>query len=474
MSRIVIPYRPRECFVPYHDNTKRFGVTVAHRRAGKTVARINKLIRKAIECPLLNPKFAYLAPFYVQAKDIAWVYLKHYSAPLISMGGKINESELTVTFPHNNATIRLYGAENAERMRGLYFDGLSVDEAQGIPKKVLTTIILPTLADRGGWLDVSGTPKGWENLLGELVRLARQNPEEWFLQILKASETGIIPESELRQLRALMPDNEYNQEFECSFDAAITGAVYGKQMAQLEMLGRIKPDLYDPKLPVRTLWDLGLDDATAVWFYQQVGNEMRWIDYYENNNEQIQHYAEQVIGHKLIEKIEYDKDGKPYSVFVKGDVIEGLDRRRSYRYADHFGPHDAAHELLAAGGRSIVQQLFEMGIKMRVVNSTSQMNSIEALRKVLQLSWFDADYTKEGVACLKQYQFEFDEDKKVYRSKPRHDWSSHGCDAAEIGGQVWQAQINSAHKPEPKFINSATANDIFWPPASGQSTFERI
>src|SRR4051812_613665 len=109
MGRLIIPYKPREIFLPYHASDKRFSVTVAHRRAGKTVARINKLIRKAVECPLHNPRFGYLAPYWVQAKDIAWLYLKHYCAPLIALGGKTNESELSVTLPHNNALIKLYG-----------------------------------------------------------------------------------------------------------------------------------------------------------------------------------------------------------------------------------------------------------------------------------------------------------------------------------------------------------------------------
>lgn len=433
MTRIIIPYKPRQAFIPYHDSEKRFCLTVAHRRAGKTVARINKLIKKAVQCEKLNPRFGYLAPYYVQAKDIAWLYLKHYCAPLLAHGGKVNESELTVTLPHNNAIIKLYGAENAERMRGLYFDGIVPDEAQGIPKAVLTQIILPALADRQGWLDVSGTPKGWENLLGELLIIARANPTDWFTQILKASDTGIIPLDELLRQKALMPENEYAQEFECDFDAAITGAVYGKQIAEIEAKGRVLPGLYDPTLPVHTAWDLGYDDATAIWFWQVAGKEIRLIDYYENNGQDIAHYC---------------------------DIVS----RRGYQtYGDHFVPHDAANKLLAAGGRSIVQQAFALGIKMRVVAATSQMNGIEALRKVLESTWIDAEKCKQGIGALKQYQFEFDEDKKTHRSIPRHDWSSHACDAAEIIGQVMQEKIKPEDKPKPNFFPNITAKDVFWP-----------
>lgn len=442
MGRIIIPYKPREIFKPYHANTKRLALTIAHRRAGKTVARINRLIKSAAKCELLNPRFSYLAPFYVQAKDIAWLYLKHYTAPLAPYGLKTNESELMVTLPHNGAMIKLYGAENAERMRGLYQDGIVIDEGQGIAKKVLTSVIMPSLADRKGWLDVSGTPKGWDNLLGELVIMAKANPDQWFLQILKASETEIIDSDELERLKQLMPENEYAQEFECDFDAAITGAVYGKWMSDAEKDGRFKAGIYNPAIKVSTSWDLGFDDSTALWFYQIVGKEVRLIHYYENNGQDIIHYC---------------------------DYIKSL----PYDYADHFVPHDAAHELLAAGGRSIVQQAHAQGVKMRVVNATSQQNQIEAARLIIKSCWFDPIECKEGIAALKQYQFEFDEDKQTYRSKPRHDWASHGSDAFEIIGQVMKEELQPTEEPKPRFFEDLTAKEIFWPEEK-ESEYKRI
>lgn len=429
MAEIVVPYKPREAFLPYHESNKRWSVTVAHRRAGKTVARINKLIMAAMLCELQNPRFGYLAPYYVQAKDIAWLYLKHYCEPLIALGGKVNESELSVTLPYNNAIIKLYGAENAERMRGLYFDGIVVDEAQGIAQSVLTTIILPALADRQGWLDVSGTPKGWVNLLGALVKSAKDDPT-WYLQILRASETGIIPPDELSKLRALMSENEYEQEFECSFDAAITGAVYGQQIAECDKAGRIKPGLYDPSLPVNSAWDLGYDDSTAIWFWQLLHGEIRLIGYYENNGQDIVHYCDEL-------------------------------KSRPYTYGKHYVPHDAANKSLAAGGRSIYQQMLEQGLKgVEVVAATSQQNGIEAARKTLEICWFDTD-AAQGTEALRNYQFEWDDDKKTFRSKPRHDWSSHAADAFEIIAQVWRKQVVEVIQPPIyRTANNATFKDL--------------
>jgi len=395
-NKIVIPYTPRRAFMAYHDNNKRFGVTVAHRRAGKTVARINRLIKAAVLSARPNSRFGYLAPYYVQAKDIAWAYLKYYCAPLIELGAKVSEAELSIVLP-NGSMIRLYGADNAERMRGLYFDGIVVDEAQAINQQVLTTIILPALADRQGWLDVSGTPRGWENLLGKLVKIARENPDQWFLQILKASQSGILPTDELQRQRDLLSDNEYDQEFECSFDAAITGAVYGAQIAAADAAGRITA--VEPlDKPVNTAWDLGFDDSTAIWFWQLAGaSEIR-----------------------------------------------------------------IANKLLAAGGRSIVQQAYQLGVKMTVIPATSQQNGIEAARKTLDLCWFDEKNCASGIDALRNYQYEFDKDRRVFRSKPRHDWSSHAADAFEIIGQAWRNPIIAAQKPKPKFLHEATADDLFW------------
>jgi hypothetical protein len=433
LREIVLDYKPREAFREYHQSTKRFCVTVAHRRAGKTVARVNKLIRAAVAHQRINPagRFGYLAPFRNQAKKIAWEYLKHFAAPLVQMGGKVNESDLIITMPHNHATIELYGADNAEAMRGLYFDGIVPDEAQGISRSTLSQIILPCLSDFRGWLDCAGTPRGWSNLLGELVKMARKDTETWHLQILRASETGIIPPEELAQQRAIMSENEYEQEFECNFDAAITGAVYGAQIALAERAGRLVAAL-EPLagVPVHTSWDLGYDDATAIWWWQSLPGELRILDYYENANQDIEHYC---------------------------DVIKA----RPYIYGKHHVPHDAMNELLAAGGRSIVQQAFALGVKMQAWPATSQQNAIEAARKTLERCWFDRDKCELGLEALRQYQFEFDADKKVYRSKPRHDWASHAADAFELIAQVWKQPVPVPEPAKPRFLHEIESRELF-------------
>lgn len=390
---VTIPYAPRTAFRTYHDSPKRYGVTIAHRRAGKTVARINKLIQKAALCTKESPRFGYLAPTFVQAKDIAWLYLKHYCAPITAMGGKVNESELSIVFPHNGATIRLYGAENAERMRGLYFDGIAIDEAQGIASTVLTQIVLPALADRGGWLDVSGTPKGWGNLLGQVFKLS-QTDDEWFSQVLKASETQILPANELGRLKQMMPANEYDQEMECSFEAAITGAYFAKELKEAE--ARITAVPHDPMLKTNTAWDLGIADSMTIWFYQAVGRELRVIDYYEASGYGLDHYVKHLAS-------------KPYL------------------YGKHYGPHDIQVRELGTG-KSRWEVAKSLGVTFTVVKDIGIEDGINAARMTIPRMWFDKAKCATGIDALRQYREKIDEKRQVSMG-PLHDWTSHAADA---------------------------------------------
>jgi hypothetical protein len=395
---IEIDYQPRTAFQAYHANDKRYSLTVAHRRAGKTVARINKLIKSAAICEKPNPRFGYLAPYYVQAKDIAWLYLKQYAGPILALGGRVNESELSITFPHNDAQIRLYGADNADRLRGLYFDGIAADEAQDIAPTALTSVILPALSDRRGWLDLSGTPKGWGNLLGATYKRCADDPE-WFCQILRASETGIIHPDELASLRKSMPENEYLQEFECSFDAAITGAYYAKLIEAAEADGRISNEvMYDPALPVNTAWDLGIADSMAIIFYQSIrGGSLRVIDYYEGS------------GHGL-------------------DFYAAMLQTKGYRYGKHFGPHDLAVRELGTG-KSRIEVARSLGINFETVANIRVEDGINAVRMMIPRVYFHKTKAALLIDALRQYREKIDEKRQISMG-PLHDWSSHAADAA--------------------------------------------
>jgi hypothetical protein len=376
---------------------------VAHRRAGKTVACINDLIRRAFVDDKVNGRYAYIAPYYSQAKSIAWDYLLRYTE---DVRVNANASELWVELL-NGARIRLFGADNPDALRGLYLDGVILDEVADMRPRVWGEIIRPLLADREGWAVFIGTPKG-HNFFYEIWKTANAS-ESWFATSIRASTSGLIKAEELKDASQGMTDDQYEQEFECSFEAAILGAYYGKELKILEESGRIANVGYDRSLPVFTAWDLGYHDDTAIFFYQVTHSEIHVIDYYSGSGLAIEDYAQAVTS-------------------------------KGYKYERHYLPHDARAKTLASGGKSVIEQLANhLGIsKLAIVPSLSVQDGIQAARVMLPRVWFDRDNCESAVELLKQYQREWDEDKKAFRDKPRHDNTSHCADAFRMMAVAWR------------------------------------
>src|SRR6056297_223914 len=393
MAEVVIPYKPRAQAVAFHDRTERFACLVAHRRFGKTVASLNDLIRDAMTIQRPNVRVAYIAPYYRQAKAIAWDYLKEFTAPI--PGIEVNASELRIDFP-NGARIRLFGADNYDAMRGLYFDSVVLDEPADFPASAWPTVIRPALADRKGRATFIGTPKG-KNDFWEIYNYAKTAPD-WFCAMYKASETDILDVDELIEAKRTMGEDRYEQEFECSFEAAIQGAYYAAEMKEAMDAGRICAVPYDKSLSVVTAWDLGIGDSTAIWFAQYAGREIRIIDYYENSGVGLDHYA----------KVLADK---------------------GYHYTRHVLTHDARVKELGSGKRRI-ETLANLGIKdVQIAPSLAVEDGIQAVRSMIGRTWFDAEKCERGIEALRQYRREFDDKLKTWRGRPLHDWTSHGADA---------------------------------------------
>lgn len=207
-------FRPRPWQVRYLESRKRFNVLVIHRRAGKTVVAVRQLIDSACRCTLANPRFAYVAPLFKQAKATAWQYLKDYTAMI--PGRVVNESECWVGLP-NGARIRIYGADNPDSLRGLYHDGVVLDEIAQMSPVVWYEIIRPALADRLGWMLAIGTPKGL-NLLSELY-FAAVRDDKWYAARFTVDDTNAIPREELEDARKAMDEATYRREFLCDFSA---------------------------------------------------------------------------------------------------------------------------------------------------------------------------------------------------------------------------------------------------------------
>lgn len=331
----------------------------------------------------------------------------------------------------------------------------------------------PILRENGGWAIFIYTPRGRNHGL-KLYQVAKKT-EGWFCEVLPADQTGVFTPQDLAEELQENQDQYgpehgksfFEQEYLCSFDAANLGAIYASWIRQLEQKGQVTAVGYDPRLPVHTAWDVGFKDLTTIWFWQVTLGEIRLIDYYQNNGKDTLHYCEQLVGRKILLGV----DGKPLKKGdskgdlqpVYGNAIEDANHRLAYTYGRHWVPHDAANELMAAGGRSIVNQAWDAGIEMSVIPATSQMNSIAAARKTLERCWFDEKRCELGIDALRTYQFEWDENKRTFKDAPRHDWASHGSDAFEIIGQVWQTPESEKPKAQPRFLNDITAKEIFWP-----------
>lgn len=396
---------------------------MAHRRAGKTVACINELIKACCTHNGTDGRYAYIAPFYAQAKSVAWDYTKRFSAPI--PGTKINEAELRIDYP-NGARLQLFGQDNADRLRGLYFDGIVADEYGDWKPSVWGYVIRPALADRKGWAIIIGTPKG-RNQFYERYSEA-QSRNDWFDMKLTATESGLLDAQELESLRSELTDDAWRQEMECDFDAAIPGAIYGAELYELEQAGRVV-ECYDRNLPVHAVLDLGWSDDTAIWWYQVANKELRIIDCYSNSGQPIAHYD---------------------------DVLKS----RGYRYADYLWlPHDARAKSLQTG-RSIMEQFISLGWNPRIVPELGLIDGIQAARLSLPNIWFDPK-CRDGLDALKQYQREFDEDKKVFKDKPRHDWTSHYADAFRYACLTWREVKPKAEKPATKFWDQQTLDELW-------------
>lgn len=405
MAAIEFDYHPREAFIPFHQRTKRYALMVCHRRAGKTVACVNELILRGLYTQKKNARYAYVAPYRQQAKEIAWTYLKDATEQLRVEPPR--ESELRVKLP-NDVWITIYGADNPNALRGLYFDGIILDEYGDMKPSLMGEVITPCLADREGWLAIIGTAKG-RNQFFDAHRKARDH-NDWYHTLLKSSESGIIPEKELQNLREVMSEEQFDQEMECNFEAALQGTFYAEIINDLKKKGRFSKDpLYDPGQKVEVSADVGLRDSTAWWFWQPRADGVAIIDYHEASGQHVDYYLGML----------YDK---------------------GYDYESIWLPHDAKAKTLATR-RSTVEQFRAPSIvrpdlytekdrlPVKMVPKLSIQHGIDASRLMLQECWFDEERCTDGIDALRSYRRQFHEHTQQYSDSPLHDWASNGSDA---------------------------------------------
>lgn len=404
---IELKYSPRPHFIPFHQRNERYASIVAHRRAGKTVACVNDAVARALYNKKKNPRYGYIAPTYRQGKEIAWQYLKDDARPAIT---KIRESELSVELV-NGAKISIFGADNPDSLRGLYFDGVILDEFGDMRSSMWGEVILPTLVDRRGWAVFIGTPKG-KNHFYDIVQRSRAE-QGWYASTLTVNDTDLFTKEEVEEFRKQMSDEQFRQEFMCDFTAAITGAYYGKLLED-----PVAGPEWDPLLPVFASADLGYTDSTALWFWQSYPDGDAIIDYEEADNQRLQYYFD-LLSYK------------------------------GYEYDTIWLPHDAMAKTLQTG-RSTIEQFLETGFPVRIAPKLAVQHGIDAVRKLLpRVRWnVNNPRVMQGIDALRSYRRQYDEIRKAYRDVPFHDWTSHCADALRVYALV--TKNGKIPTPEPQ------------------------
>jgi phage terminase large subunit len=416
---ITIPYnyQPREYQQPLLqaiDSGYKRAVVIWHRRAGKDKTLINLVSKKMME---RVGTYYYFFPTYTQGKKILWLgmdksgfrFIDHFPKQLVASK---NDTELKVEYK-NGSIFQIIGTDNIDSIVGTNPIGCVFSE-YALQNPKAWDFIRPILAENGGWAIFNYTPRG-KNHGYDLYEMAIRNPK-WFVQKLTVDDTGIISPEVIQEERdSGMSEEMIQQEYYCSFTAAIMGAYYWKEYDEAEKAGRFTNVPYESSALVHTVWDLGIRDSMAIGFYQGVGLERRKIDYLE------------LTGKGLPEAIKTVKE-KPYI------------------YGNHFAPHDIQVRELGTG-KSRWEVAKEVGIEFKIVPNLPIQDGIEAGRRFFKKLWVDKENCKDWLRLIPQYTKEYDEDKKIFKDKPLHDWTSHGADEFRYAALVEDQFDNGIKQP---------------------------
>ncbi len=412
--RIVLPHnnwRPRwyqRAAWEYLERGGRHAEVIWSRRSGKDELALHRAAVAAFE---RVATYWHMLPSATQARKAIWDAVnpdtgkrRIYEAfPPALIETERNDS-MFLRFK-NGSTWQVLGSDNYNSMVGSPPYGITYSE-WALANPAARAYLRPIIANNGGWEFFITTPRG-KNHAYRTFQAAKQKKGA-FAQLLTALDTGMWTADELAVERQEYINNFgddvgaalFEQEYLCSFEAAIVGAVYGSQLRDATQRQRITLVPYNRDLKVQTAWDLGYGDATTIIFFQAYHNEVHVIDCASANLKDIPYYI---------------------------DLI----RSRGYNYERHWLPHDARAKTLAAGGRSIIEQLGAgLGVdKLAIVPNLSIEDGIQAARMVFSTVFFDEHKCADLLDALSQYQYKFDEDKREFTRTPYHDWSSHFADA---------------------------------------------
>lgn len=425
MARVTLPnaWSPRPYQRPLWDYLSSGGlraVAAWHRRAGKDDVLLNHVACAAHE---RVANYWYCLPAYAQARKALWEAVSPHTGKRRidqafpdELRAAVNEQEMRIRFK-NGSSFQLIGSDSFDAVVGSTPAGIVFSE-YALSNPAAWSFFRPILLENNGWATFVSTPRG-KNHFHDLCEYARKDPK-WFFERLTADETGVFTKEqladELREMQAHHGDDfgraVFEQEYMCSFEAAILGSIWGDLVSKADHEGRIGAVPFEPTAPVHTAWDLGFTDDTAIWFFQMVFGEVHVLDYYEDAGKGIEHYA---------------------------DILKAKKKDGGWTYGTHFLPHDARARTLAGGGKSIQQQLSAHQVGRLVIAPRLDVEEgIQAGRATFPHCWFDAEACADGIEHLRNFKREWDDEKKVFSMKPVHDKASHAASAFRTLSLVWK------------------------------------
>jgi hypothetical protein len=307
------------------------------------------------------------------------------------------EGELTATFPNGGKYI-FGGSDNYDSLRGMYLDHASMDEFGSMDPQVWGQVIRPALSDYGGSATFIGSANGMNHFY-DLMQAHKSDPD-WMISDFKASETNLLSKEELDLAKNTMTPEQYRQEYENDFTAAVVGTFYGAEISAADTERRICSVPHDRAADVFAGWDLGIGGATSIWLYQRIGFDWHFIGYYE--------------GYRPDSGLE--------------DACDWL-KTLPFKVVEHFLPHDSEARELMTPNTTRKEFLENRGLNCTVLPRGRVEDGINTVRVNFNKFWFDKNKCEQGITSLRMYRTLYDEKKKVFSKAPVHDWASHAADA---------------------------------------------
>jgi phage terminase large subunit len=392
---------PRPYQLPIIDAIENKGykrvLAIMPRRAGKDVVAFNLMIRAALKKVGV---YYYIFPTYSQGKKVIYDSITNAGEKFIDyipqelVAGR-NASELKITLV-NDSIIQIVGSDNIDSLMGSNPQGVVYSE-WALQNEIAWTMIKPILIANNGWALFISTPRG-KNHMYTMYEMALHSPD-WHVLKLSVEDTQHISLADIEKERqeGTMSDDLIQQEFYCSFTIGIEGSFYARYIDRMRLKGQIGNTPWESAFPVYTCWDIGVRDSTCIIFFQIIGMTIRIIDCYEKSKEGLEHYA------KVL-------NSKPY------------------QYGKHIAPHDIAVKEWGSG-MTRIEKAKQLGITFITADNISIEDGIESVRSALSKVWIDEVACAPLIKALENYRQEYDATKKVYKTSPLHDWSSHFADA---------------------------------------------